>query len=139
MYVARIDLIYIHIPRLATGLVQFLVGVLLVTNSFILTIQSSEVIQLILNLTALFFIQEIDDMAFKLAHLGLFSKGIREDCEKVSNLKRMFPKETVDRRFYLMRALAIILIVILIVPFGIVFAWQMRGRFLCKHGMCLSC
>jgi hypothetical protein len=118
---------------------QLLVGTVLIANSFILTIQSSEVIQLILDLTALFFIQEIDDMAFKLAHVGILSTRIREDCEKIKNLKRVFPKKTVDRRLFGKRALTIILIVILIVPFGVVFSWQWEGRFLCKHGMFRMC
>jgi hypothetical protein len=52
---------------------QLFVGMLLITNSFILTAQTSEVIQLILDLTALFFVQELDDMAFHT--LGNLQRG----------------------------------------------------------------
>jgi hypothetical protein len=113
---------------------QLLMGTVLLANSIILTMQASEVIELILNLTALFFIQEVDDMAFHLAHVGILSKRIQEDCEKVKNLKRVFPKETVQQRILWKRVLTIVLSVVLFVPFGIIVAWQMEGRYLCKHG-----
>jgi hypothetical protein len=126
------------LDRLATGSMQLLVGAVLVMDSVILTLQSTEVIQLILDLTALFFIQEVDDIAFKMANVGILSYVIKEDCEKVMNLKRVHPRETTNRRVFWKRVFTCVLMITLFVPFGVIFAWQMDGRFLCKHGMSLS-
>jgi hypothetical protein len=126
------------VNRLGTGSLQLLIGIVLLMDSIILTLQNTEITPLILDLTALFFIQEVDDMAFKMAHVGILSKAIQEDCEKVKNLKRVLPEEAVNRRVLGKRILTVILIIALYVPFGIVLAWQMNGRFLCKHGMFLS-
>ena len=42
-----------------------MVGVITLVDSFILSMQSTTVIDLVLNLTALYFVQEADEMAFQ--------------------------------------------------------------------------
>jgi hypothetical protein len=121
--------------RLVTGLIQTMSGSVLLLDSIILNLQSTDVIQLILDLTALFFIQEADNLAFQLAHVGVLSMGIQKHCEMVKNYKRVFPKEVVERKIFGTRVLTISLSLMLLVPFSVVLTWQMRGRFLCKHGM----
>ncbi|CAB9518962.1 expressed unknown protein [Seminavis robusta] len=83
--------------RLVTGLVQCLVGVVLVFDSFMLSMQSTTVIDLVLNLTALYFIQEVDEIAFALADMGILSSQIQADCEKDKNLKQVSPPEFIAR------------------------------------------
>ena len=71
---------------LFTGILQSLVGCLLLFDSFVLSMQSTTVIDLALNLTALHFIQEIDEIAFGLAaDSGLLGEKVSQDCEHVRN------------------------------------------------------
>ncbi|CAB9505496.1 EGF_like [Seminavis robusta] len=118
---------------LVTGLMQLMVGVILVLDSFILSMKSTTVIDLVLNLTALYFVQEVDEIAFQLADMGILSSGIQEDCEKVKNLKQVSPPEFIERRRFCKRVLLILLLIGLIVPYAIVVSWQTNGVYLCNH------
>ena len=130
------------INRVAKSVFQMVVGLVLVIDSFILSMQTTDVIELILNVTALFFIQEIDDIAFKLAETGTLSVPVLDDCIKLKNLKRELPKAVQKRRTLGQQVLMVVLIIGLMVSYGVILSWQLTGLLLCNHGtywtLCLS-
>ena len=68
----------------------------LVVN-FILTLQSADVLEIVLNLTGLVFLQEIDDLGFHFASLGILGEGLKYDCDHVLNMKQVMPKAMRNR------------------------------------------
>lgn len=117
---------------LVTGLLQTAVGLLLLVLSFVLFMQSTTVIDLTLNLTGLHFLQEVDDMGFKLASQGLISKRTQEDCKHVADLNREPTPEAVKQKSKVTKRILIVLIgIALLVPYFTVVSWQFHGRFLC--------
>ena len=113
-------------------MVQSLMGILLVLDSFILSMASETVIDLILNLTALHFLQEIDAMFFSLASNGLLNDSVQRDCERVQNLKQVAPPEFVTRVRYWRRVLVLLLTCALLAPYAYIVYLQRSGYFLCK-------
>lgn len=119
---------------LITGLLQSCFGVLLLVDSFILSMQSATVIDLSLNLTALHFIQEIDEMAFKLgAESGLLGEQVEADCEHVKNLKGYFTPAQKKHKLCRRRALIALMTIGLLVPYFILVYQQGNDRFMCKQ------
>jgi hypothetical protein len=101
-----------------TGFFQTLVGLLLLVVSFILSMQSTTVIDLTLNLTGLHFIQELDDMGFKIAAAGLISKRTQDDCHHVADLNRQpTPKHLKQKAKVTKRMLIVALAIGLLVPY----------------------
>lgn len=117
---------------LFTGIFQAFMGSLLLLNSFILSMRSTTVIDLALNLTALHFLQEFDEKAFEIAtETGLLGDVIKEECEKVQELVHYTtPKKR--RRYIVWKRIIIGLMSIgLLAPYFVVLSWQNNGRFLC--------
>lgn len=63
-----------------SAVLQSFVGILMTTDLFLLMMQSTSVIGMCLNFAALMFVQEIDDVAFQVASLGLISRRIEVEC-----------------------------------------------------------
>ncbi len=76
--------------RLIQGILGCLTGLLLVVSS-------NEVIDIVLNFTAVHFISEFDNMAYDLAKNGFYGKGLFDATEIVEGMK--LPKERVVHRF----------------------------------------
>ncbi|CAB9511052.1 expressed unknown protein [Seminavis robusta] len=117
---------------LLTGSFQTCVGIIMLVDSFILAVKARTVIDLVLNLTALHFLQEVDDISFKIATMGLFVNQVQEDCNKISNLKQGVSPEYVRYRTCWKRVALIVILVGLLVPFFVLVGQQLDGRFLCK-------
>lgn len=92
-------------------LAQLAAGLLLLTASFILTMQVTTVIEAMLNLTALLFMAEIDDLGFALAKMGFITDKLQAEAMAVANFR--VPKRkgrTIQRRvLYLMTLLGLCL------------------------------
>ena len=113
-----------------TGILQCLVGCLLLFDSFVLSMQSEAVIDLVLNLTALHFIQEIDEMAFSIAaESGLFGEAVEETCEHVQNLKKFTTPEQRERKKNLRRGIVLFMVCGLLAPYFLIVVWQNSGKF----------
>jgi hypothetical protein len=123
---------YMHF-RFATGVLQTAVGVLMMVDSFILAMASTTVIDLALNLTALHFIQEIDEVGFKLASMGLVNHRIQKHCKKIEGEKVMVPTDFQKKRKFRQSTLLFVLLVGLLVPYFVVVGWQVNGIFICKR------
>lgn len=118
---------------LVTGVLQILVGCLLLFDSFILSMQSTTVIDLVLNLTALHFIQELDEIAFAVAsETGLLGQKVADDCEHVKNLKAYSTPEQRERIQVFRRCLILLMTAGLLVPYFMVLVWQNEGRYICQ-------
>jgi len=116
-----------------TGVIQTLVGLLQLGLSFVLTMQSTTVIDLTLNLTGLYFIQELDDMGFTLAAQGLVSKKSQEDCAHIAELNRAPSPDDVKQKAKITKRLIIFCLgIALLVPYFLVVVWQYLGIFMCK-------
>lgn len=116
-----------------TGFLQTMVGLLLLALSFILSMQSTTVIDLTLNLTGLHFIQELDDMGFKLASQGLISKQTQEDCKHVADLNRQPTPDAVKQKAKVTKRILIVLMAAaLLIPYFFVVSWQFNGFYMCK-------
>jgi hypothetical protein len=115
---------------LFTALLQSTVGFFLLFDSFVLSMQSSTVIDLVLNLTALHFIQEIDEMAFTIAaESGLLGRRVQEDCEHVQNLTCFSTPQERKRIKKFRRCLILLMTAGLLIPYFFVVAWQSDGEF----------
>jgi len=64
-------------------ILRFLQGILATSAVFLLVMTSSEVIEIILNFTAVNFISKLDETAFKLAKSGKFGPVMKEATEKI--------------------------------------------------------
>ena len=62
-------------------MLQSTVGVLMIMDLFILLMTSFEVVGMCLNFAALHFVQDIDDVAFKVASMGLVSRRIEAEVK----------------------------------------------------------
>lgn len=119
---------------LMTGLLQSFFGLILLFDSFVLSMQSATVIDLSLNLTALHFIQEVDEMAFNLAaDSGLFGPKVTEDCEHVRNLKGYSSPASRGRKLNLRRGLILLMTIGLLIPYFLVITQQSNGDHVCDN------
>ena len=88
---------------LLSCVLQLIAGLLLLTTIFVLTMQASDVISIMLNFAALHFMSEIDDMGFALAKWGFLSDKLQQDASAVTEVK--VPKQSkghvLRRVFYL--------------------------------------
>ncbi|CAB9497553.1 expressed unknown protein [Seminavis robusta] len=113
------------------GTCQFLVGILLTADLMVLMFRSTSVVELCLNFAALHFVQDIDDVAFTVASMGLITRRVRKDCDRVGNVmihtKKKRQKDGVRRAFLLIFTIS------LYIPAIIVTSWQWSGRFMCQR------
>lgn len=89
--------------------------------------QSKAVIELVLYLTALYLIQQIDNIFFRIASMGIICSRVQEDCERVQNLKQVAPPEFTQKVNFWKRVVLGLLAVGLLVPYAIVV------RLFCQH------
>lgn len=106
--------------RLFSGILQTTNGIMFVVLSFMLTMQSTDVIGLFLNLTGLIFLQEIDDWGFQLGCSGLLGRRVQKECDHVLDLKQLVPETMKKRIIYAKRAFLVLLTVGVLVPFGFI-------------------
>ena len=66
------------------GILQTSVGAFMITDLFLLMMQSSTVIGLCLNFAALHFVQDIDDVCFVVASMGLLGPTMQQQVERKS-------------------------------------------------------
>ncbi|KAL3910486.1 MAG: hypothetical protein SGARI_002101, partial [Bacillariaceae sp.] len=107
---------------------QFISGALFQVVIFLLIVQSTTVISMLLNFAALSFITEIDDVAFSLAERGYFSMSIKNTCHVVTELKTPNTKGPWMRRIFLL----VILVTVLAGYTGI-YVRQETGSYLCNR------
>ena len=108
-------------------------GLLLLFDSFVLTMQSETVVDLALNLTALHFIQDIDDQAFNLAQSGMLSKNMKQACDQVTAAERMTTHAERHNEKIRKRFLILLMTISLLAPYGVVVKWQRNGIFICSN------
>ncbi|CAB9504617.1 expressed unknown protein [Seminavis robusta] len=118
---------------LVTAVLQTISGSFLLIDSFILAMQSSTVIDLSLNLTALYFIQEIDEGAFQLGLTGMIAGRIKTDCEKVQEWEHETTKEYRRQVLLLKRRLIFFMLVALLVPYFVLVGRQAGGVYVCDN------
>ncbi|CAB9499994.1 Notch ligand involved in the mediation of Notch signaling (By similarity) [Seminavis robusta] len=118
---------------LVTAVMQTVSGSFLLIDSFILAMQSSTVIDLSLNLTALYFIQEIDEQAFQLGLTGMIATRIKEDCESVQEWQHETTKEYRRTVLIRKRRLIFFMLVALLIPYFAVVGRQAGGRYVCNN------
>eukprot|EP00980_Cylindrotheca_fusiformis_P006925 scaffold1442_cov128-Cylindrotheca_fusiformis.AAC.46 len=107
---------------------QFLSGLMFQFVIFVLIVQSTTVIGMLLNFAALGFITEIDDVAFSLAERGYFSNSLKQACHDVRVHK------TPDTKGPWLRRLALLFFVLLVISgYTVIFRYQRRGKFLCSR------
>ncbi|CAB9497926.1 expressed unknown protein [Seminavis robusta] len=111
------------------GVLQVLVGVLMVVNLFILAMQSSGVIGLCLNFAALHFVQEIDDVAFTVASMGLLGLTVQKEVQCVGDI--VISAEVRSRTLWMRRIVWIVLVVGLYSCWFVIASWQWSGKFVC--------
>eukprot|EP00980_Cylindrotheca_fusiformis_P006842 scaffold1429_cov110-Cylindrotheca_fusiformis.AAC.14 len=112
---------------LACGL-QLLSGLMLQFVIFLLIVQSTTVIAMLLNFAALAFITEIDDVAFSLAERGYLSDSLQQACVDVTTHK------TPDTKGPWLRRLALLFFVLAVLTgYTIIFRYERLGEFLCSR------
>jgi len=104
----------------------------MVVCTFVLAMQSTEIITLILNLTALHFIQEVDDLAFQVGTMGLLSRPVKKDCDRIKEVHQVPMKGFTRDRLRWQQTLLVLLSIGLFVPYGCVVYWQLSGTFSCE-------
>jgi hypothetical protein len=107
---------------------QFLSGALFQGVIFILIVQSTTVIGMLLNFAALSFITEVDDVAFSLAQRGYFSASIQYTTEVVSNFTTPSTKGPWLRRIAFFLILGAVL-----TGYSVMYGWQRNGIYLCNR------
>lgn len=105
---------------------QLLAGLFLLAASFVLTMQSSTVIELMLNLTALVFMAEIDDIGFSMAKLGFLTDRLQIEADAVANFE--VPKR--KRHNTPRRVLYSVALIVLYTLFAVVKVEQLEGKYL---------
>lgn len=111
----------------AAGVFQSLVGILMTTDLFILLMQSTSVIGMCLNFAALHFVQEIDDVAFMFASMGLLSQSIQLECLSVGDI--MIAAKVRQRTWRFRRILMWFLLIGLYSAYFVISYQQWSGRF----------
>ena len=66
---------------------HFIAGLLALTNSFVIILQSSNVIDLFKDFTALILISEIDNLVFSLASKSYFGEKLKDETEKINKIQ----------------------------------------------------
>ena len=112
-----------------SSLFQIFVGTLMTSVFFLLLVQSTSTIGLMLNFAALAFVQEIDELAFQLGKRGYLGISISEDCARVS--EHMIPKQ--KRKHRRLRPIVFcVLLITLIVPYFWLTKRRWDGDFVCQ-------
>lgn len=107
---------------------QFMVGVWLLVVIFILIVQSTTVIGMMLNFAALSFVSEIDNVAFKLGKYGFFSDYVESECNDVTSFK--FPVQSKKNSNIVRRVIFLLIVAGLLGGWGYVVHLQRWGHFL---------
>lgn len=111
---------------LLSGICQFIAGGSLLVASFLLMMQSTEVINLFLNFAALQFVSEIDNVGFHMAKLGFITDSVQKETKRVMELK--VPSRTTSNMFR--RAMLLLVICGLMAGYTYVVICQRSGKFL---------
>ena len=107
---------------------QFINGSIFLLVIFVLNVQSTTVIGMMLNFAALGFITEIDDVAFELALRGYFSDSLQQACLDVKEHK------TLDMKGPLVRKLALLFFSLAVIgPYSYVAVLSAEGEFVCRR------
>lgn len=115
-----------YLTWLISGLAQLTSGLLVLIGSFILTMQASTVIDLMLNLTALLFISELDDIGFLIAKLGFVTDVLQKQTEAVADFEVPKRKNHNLKR----RVLYVLTMIGLEIGFGVLKTKQLNGDYL---------
>ena len=116
----------------ASFMLQLIAGLVMLVVSFILNMQSTTVLSLMLNFAALAFISEIQQTAFWIANNGYISVIIQEETQLVTNFS--IPKQHRKHSNYLVKRLFFVLIVIILLVFYAILARRQRsGHFICNN------
>lgn len=117
-----------HFKWLLSCLGQFVAGASLLLTIFILIVQSSTVIGMMLNFAALSFIADIDDVAFSLAKNGFVSDTLEREANHVTELK--IPSRQKSK--LLRRIMFLAVCAGLMAGYGVIIHQQRLGKFLCQ-------
>ena len=111
---------------LFSSLAQLFAGLMLIVCSFVLTMTVNSVLNVMLNLTALLFMMEIDDIGFAMAKLGFVSDTLQRETLAVMDIK--VPKR--ERRNIYRRLLYLMVLGGLFTGYGILKKRQLNGFYL---------
>lgn len=100
-------------------MLQLINGVMFLVVNFILTVQSADVLEIVLNLTGLVFLQEIDDLGFHFASMGILGESLKFDCDHVSNMKQIMPKAMKARIKFARRFVSVVAPICLLIPYWV--------------------
>lgn len=116
-----------------SGFLQTFMGIMFVALSFILTMQSTDVLEIFLNLAGLAFLHEFGKWGFQLGLTGLVGRRAQKECEHVFYLKQLIPEATQNRIVYTKRAMLCLFTIGVLIPFGIFAVAQSKGTYLCQN------
>lgn len=110
---------------------RFLQGMTTTAVSFILVVQSSEVLELFLNFAAVSFVSTIDNAAFEFGRRGYITSGV-QDVTKVIRDKRMkLPRRSWRSANIIRRCLFCLLLLLLFGLWGYAIWMQKDNRYYC--------
>lgn len=98
----RFMVIYILLPNL----LKFLQGVLVIVVSMVVIVQSDNMIDLLKDFTALFFVSEIDNIVFDVTRRGYFGQKLAHEAEATMN--KAIPDKS--KRSFIARSVLVLVI-----------------------------
>jgi hypothetical protein len=117
-----------------TSLLRLLLSVLVILSSTILLIQSNNIIDLVKDYTAIFFVSEIDEVVFKLTLKGYLGMKLQEKAKEVKGV------EVKDLAQYIYRSVAFMIIFTAMLSLWIVVVTnQMNGTYFLETGRGNDC
>ncbi|CAB9517477.1 Neurogenic locus notch homolog protein 4 [Seminavis robusta] len=124
-----------HADYWISTILQMFVGLAMLVDSFILNMQSTSVLTLMLNFAALAFISEVQQTFFWIAKNGYISRTVEEDTRLVTNFQipRHFHKASNPYLPYLKRVLFGLITGLLLFFYGMLAQQQMSGKFICNQ------
>lgn len=105
--------------------------------TFLLIMQSSTVLELLLNFSAMEFVTLLDDVVFSLTSEGFLGKVLKEEAKRLSNTfyhvsHHAAESDSRTAKFFT-AAYFVVLFTIMYSGWGIIFAKQARGAYLCDE------
>ena len=102
-----------------SNILHFIAGLLSLTNSFVIILQSGNVIDLFKDFTALILISEIDNLVFSLASKSYFGEKLKDETEKINKIQLVD-----DRNKQKIRSISVCLIMFFTIFTGMVDGWS---------------
>jgi hypothetical protein len=118
-------------------ILQLIAGIGMLMVGFVMNMQSTSVLGLMLNFAALQFISDIQDIAFWVARDGYVSLWVEQATQHVKQVQIPCPKRTFDKAYCrqtLVKRVTYLLVTCAVMAgYGVLVHQQTNGRFLCQN------